>query len=108
MLRRPLDAGYLVLIALRRNGPATTYEIQAWVRTQTGGEWDVSNGAVYPAVRRLIGGGFVTSSAIEDDRAGPPTHRLMLTPTGDAAAVELGNLVGRFGIHLPLWQGPRE
>ncbi|MBA3653398.1 MAG: helix-turn-helix transcriptional regulator [Actinobacteria bacterium] len=73
----------LLLGVLRRGGPLHGYAVIAGLRDASGGEFDLPEGTVYPALHKLERNGFVRSDwSIVDGRK----RRLYaLTGTGRAA-----------------------
>ncbi len=75
-LRGPLDL--LVLAALARTGPAHGYALISAMRDDSGGELDLPEGTVYPALHRLERLGLVRSEWVEAS----PRRRRVYTLTG--------------------------
>ena len=59
LIRGTLDV--LILKALNR-GPEHGYAVGRWIRDETGGELQVEEGALYPALHRLENRGWVASA----------------------------------------------
>ena len=80
-LRGHLDL--LILVALRRVGPAHGYALIAGLRDQSDGAFDLPEGTVYPALHRLERDGLVHSEWSTDTSRRRRVYRL--TTTGVAA-----------------------
>lgn len=52
----------LLLLATLAAGPAHGYELAASIRERSGGEFDLAEGTVYPALHGLESRGLITSS----------------------------------------------
>ena len=52
----------LLLMGVLRDGPAHGYAIIAALRERSGGEFDLAEGTIYPALHRLEEAGAITSS----------------------------------------------
>jgi PadR family transcriptional regulator, regulatory protein PadR len=52
----------LLIMGVLRHGPAHGYAIIASLRERSGGEFDLAEGTIYPALHRLEQGGLVESS----------------------------------------------
>ncbi len=80
-LRGHLDL--LILVALRRIGPAHGYALIAGLRDQSGNAFDLPEGTVYPALHRLERDGLVQSEWSTDTSRRRRVYRL--TTAGVAA-----------------------
>ena len=80
-LRGHLDL--LILVALRRIGPAHGYLLITGLREQSGGAFDLPEGTVYPALHRLERDGLVLSEWSADAPRRRRVYRL--TAAGVAA-----------------------
>lgn len=94
MKRNALSAEYLMLRSLRVGGSATVYELQQRVKLTGLGLWELSNGAAYPCLRRLLASGLVLGDRMEvDTAAGRAPLRYSLSAAGqasiDAASIEV-------------------
>ena len=58
LLQGTLD---LIVLKLLRAGPANGWEIAQNIQLTSKGALDVNYGSIYPALRRLEGGGFVSA-----------------------------------------------
>src|SRR5688572_10111445 len=72
----------LILLASLQSGPAYGYALIQHLRNRTGGELDLTEGTVYPALHRLEAQGFLNSSVETVDSR---RRRLYsITPAGEA------------------------
>jgi PadR family transcriptional regulator PadR len=70
----------LLLMGVLRGGPAHGYAIIAALRERSGGEFDLAEGTIYPALHRLEQAGIVASSV--DVAQGRRRRTYSLTPHG--------------------------
>ena len=89
LLKGTLDV--LILKTLSR-GPLHGYGVSRWIRETTGDEFQVEEGALYPALRRLEKKGLLEASWGETD-TGRQAKFYELTPQGSA---ELERSLGRW------------
>jgi DNA-binding PadR family transcriptional regulator len=73
----------LLLATLRRSGPSHGYAIIAALRDHSGGEFDLPEGTIYPALHRLERDGVVASAWDTDAPRRRRTYSL--TAAGEAA-----------------------
>lgn len=59
MLKQNVD---LLLLGVLRHGPAHGYAIIAALRERSGGDFDLAEGTIYPALHRLEQAGHIESS----------------------------------------------
>jgi DNA-binding PadR family transcriptional regulator len=59
-----------VLSEIEHRGHNTAFQVRRAFQTSPSIEWSGSAGAVYPAIRRLVGGGLVRSTPIPTGRRG--------------------------------------
>jgi len=90
-LRGHLDV--LVLGALAE-GPAHGYGVIVRLRNRSGGEFDLAEGTVYPALHRLAADGLLSAAFIEVQ--GRRRKVYTLTPAGQRALVEQRSQWHRF------------
>jgi PadR family transcriptional regulator PadR len=79
-LKGHLDA---LLLAALEDGPRHGYAVIEALRQATGGRLDLPTGTIYPALRRLEGGGLITGSW--SVVAGRRRRDYRLTPAGARA-----------------------
>ena len=89
LLKGTLDV--LILKTLSR-GPLHGYGVSRWIRETTGDEFQVEEGALYPALRRLEKKGLLVADWGETD-TGRQAKFYELTPQGRA---ELERSLGRW------------
>lgn len=70
----------LLLMGVLRRGPAHGYAIIAALRERSGGEFDLAEGTIYPALHRLERAGLVESSV--ELTQGRRRRTYALTPRG--------------------------
>jgi DNA-binding PadR family transcriptional regulator len=70
----------LMLLGVLRLGPAHGYAIIAALRERSGGEFDLAEGTIYPALHRLERAGLVASSV--ELTQGRRRRTYALTPRG--------------------------
>jgi PadR family transcriptional regulator PadR len=73
LLRGHLDG---LLLAVLAEAPAHGYELGQRLAQRSGGELDVPEGSLYPALHRLERGGFVASAWRTDDGRRRRVYRL--------------------------------
>src|SRR5205085_3422740 len=73
LLRGHLDG---LLLAVLADAPAHGYELGQRLAQRSGGELDVPEGSLYPALHRLERGGFVASAWRTDDGRRRRVYRL--------------------------------
>jgi PadR family transcriptional regulator, regulatory protein PadR len=81
-LRGHLDA---LLLSVLKAGPAHGYEVVSELRSRSGGEFDLPEGTVYPALHRLERQQLLVSEW--DLHAGRRRRMYRLTADGEAALV---------------------
>jgi DNA-binding PadR family transcriptional regulator len=99
-----------ILGVLVRAPSATAYRIRRVFQESRSAEWSGSAGAVYPAIRRLVGERLIEERAEDDGRG---THTYELTQTGRSAyerwlcdiARAVGPGLDPFRTRAPLWIG---
>lgn len=69
-----------VLLEIRRIGVCTAYEVRRAFEKSPSLEWSGSSGAVYPAIKRLVGRNLIDTNPSEDDARG--TLQLTLNKQG--------------------------
>jgi len=97
-----------ILAAVRRAGSITPYKLRHAFLVSPSMEWSGSAGAVYPAMRRLKGGGLLTAKRSDDGRG---TEHYSLTKKGGRAlkpwAADMSRVVGAgsdpFRTRVPEW-----
>ncbi len=73
----------LLLLAILADGPAHGYAVIESLRSRSGGNFDLPEGTIYPALHRLEQQGLLQSTWSED---GPRRKRIyQLTPRGKQA-----------------------
>jgi DNA-binding PadR family transcriptional regulator len=72
----------LAVLGLLADGPTHAYELRKRISDLTGHSRPVSDGALYPAIRRAQDAGFVARTPDESAAKGPARHLLSLTPAG--------------------------
>lgn len=82
------------ILTLLAEHPMNGYELINELADRSGGRWKPSSGAIYPALRRLEGRGFVVTSAGDDGKA-----RYEITETGRERLNEYGD------DDTPPWEG---
>ena len=83
LLRGHLDR---LLLAVLADAPGHGYELSRRLALRSGGELDVQEGSLYPALHRLEGGGLVQSSWSTSE--GRRRRIYTLTPSGRRAVTE--------------------
>jgi PadR family transcriptional regulator PadR len=84
----------IVLSALTR-GPAHGYAIIEEIRNRSGGNFDLPEGTIYPALHRLESAGLLKSEWTESD-TGRRRRTYKLTPSGRRALTRQKAMWGRF------------
>ena len=79
-----LEGAVLGIVA--REQPLTAYAIRKEFESAVTQSWSASAGAIYPLVRRLVDGGLLEETTMQDDARG--TMLLSLTPTGRAGLID--------------------
>jgi DNA-binding PadR family transcriptional regulator len=74
----------LLLLSVLARGPAHGYAVIGALRSHSGGEFDLPEGSVYPALYRLERDGLLASRWAEADGA-RRRRRYEITPAGEAA-----------------------
>ena len=82
-----------VLLGLLSRGPASGWDLKHRMERDPALGWDAELTQIYPALRRLLRGGFVTMKRRRSEK-GPPRREYRLTPAGphDAALARLAFL----------------
>lgn len=91
LVRGNLD---LLLLVIVGDGAGHGYAIIEALRERSGGELDLPEGTVYPALHRLERAGLLTSSW--DESSGRRRRTYQLTPEGRTAAAERKAEFGAF------------
>lgn len=99
-----------VLAVVRRLGDCTPYQVRRAFEESPSREWSGSSGAVYPAIKRLLGRGFLAEERSAGDKRG--TKKVSLTKTGSTVlvgwAVDIGMAISPgldpFRARSPEWQ----
>lgn len=70
-----------VLLGLLARGPASGWDLKSRLARDPSLGWDAELTQIYPALRRLLRGGFVTMKRRRSEK-GPPRREYRLTPAG--------------------------
>lgn len=70
-----------VLLGLLSRGPASGWDLKRRMERDPSLGWDAELTQIYPALRRLLRGGFVTMKRRRSEK-GPPRREYRLTPAG--------------------------
>ena len=96
----------LLLSVLADTGEAHGYKLISRLRDDSGGEFDLPEGTVYPALHRLEAGGLLRSRWVED--SGRRRRCYGITATGVTALRDMRQEWSRFvtGMHAVIgWSG---
>ena len=77
----------LAILGFLKEGPLHGYELKQHLTMLTGYYQPVSDGALYPAIARLVKGGLISRQR-EQGKAGVPRQMLSLTPAGEQELLE--------------------